>query len=77
MPELMNIGTWLDTNTHCLYIFFNEDTVFWTNAAQRASTKIPAHEGWVGVLHMYFPYIDLRCFPKKVGIQEYISIYDL
>lgn len=28
MPELMNTGSWLDTNTHCLYIFFHEDTVF-------------------------------------------------
>lgn len=28
MPELMNTGAWLDTNTHCLYIFFHEDTVF-------------------------------------------------
>lgn len=28
MPELMNTGSWLDTNTHCLYIYFHKDTVF-------------------------------------------------
>lgn len=75
MCELMNVGAWLDTNTHCLYIFFHKDIGFWTNAAQRASTKIAVHESWVGVLHMYFHFIVLRCFPEKVGIKDSIFLY--